>query len=177
MYIVVGLGNPKVEYARTRHNTGRMLTEYLSENFPADTGKVKFVVLDSYMNQSGGAVAKIIKSKKTAERLIVIYDDLDLPLGMLKISYNRGSGGHRGLDSIIHTLKTKEFIRIRVGITPTTPNGKLKKPKTEASVEKFILGEFKKPEMEIIKKMRKKIGEAIATIANGGLNKAMSVFN
>ena len=89
MYIVVGLGNPKAEYAHTRHNTGRMLAEYLSENFPADAGKVKFVVLDSYMNQSGGAVAKIIKSKKAAEELIVIYDDLDLPLGVLKISYNR----------------------------------------------------------------------------------------
>ena len=72
MYIVVGLGNPKAEYARTRHNTGRMLTEYLSENFPADTGKVKFVVLDSYMNQSGEAVAKIIKNKTQVIKIHLI---------------------------------------------------------------------------------------------------------
>ncbi len=177
MYIVVGLGNPKEEYSHTRHNTGRMMAEYLSENFPAGTEKVKFIVLDSYMNKSGEAVAKFIKSKKAVESLIVIYDELDLPLGSLKISYNRGSGGHRGLDSIIRALKTREFIRIRVGITPTTPTGKLKKPKTEEQVEKFLLSDFKKPEMEVIKKMRKKVGEAIATIADGGLNKAMSEFN
>ena len=149
------------------------------EDFIAKSGKVnaKFVYLDTFMNKSGLGVAKVVKSKSAAEKLIVIYDDLDLALGTLKISYNRSSGGHRGVESIIKALKTESFIRIRIGISPATPSGKLKKPKGESAVEKHILGEFKKPELEILKKVFKKAEGAVETIVEHGLTQAMTEFN
>lgn len=173
MYIVVGLGNPGEQYERTRHNAGRMTADFAASKI----GGIKVVTPDTFMNESGKAVAKAVKSKKAAEKLIVIYDDLDLPLGSMKISYNRGSGGHRGVESIIKSLKTREFIRIRIGVAPTTPGGKLKKPKGDEAVNKFILGEFKKPEMEVLKKTFKKVSEAIQTIVDEGLEVAMNRFN
>ena len=173
MYIVVGLGNPGEEYAHTRHNTGRMVADLVSEKVEG----VKVFVPDTFMNKTGGAVAKVVKSKKAAEKLIVIYDDLDLPLGRMKITYNRSSGGHRGVESIIKALKTEAFIRIRIGISPATPSGKLKKPLGEKAVEKHILTEFKKPEMEVLKKVFKSAVSAIEMIKDEGLAPAMTDFN
>lgn len=174
MYIVVGLGNPSEEYARTRHNTGRMCADFVSEKVKG----VKVVVPDTFMNHSGKAVAKVVKSKKAAEKLIVIYDDLDLPLGSMKISYNRGSGGHNGLESIIKALKTREFIRIRVGIAPVTPSGKMKqRPSGGDELEKHILSEFKKPEMEALKKVFKNVVTAVEVIKESGYEQAMTEFN
>jgi len=173
MYIVVGLGNPGEEYACTRHNTGRMSASLVAEKVKG----IKLLVPDTYMNKTGGFVAKYVKSKKAAEKLIVIYDDLDLPLGVMKISYNRSSGGHRGVESIIKALKTEAFIRIRIGISPATPSGKLKKPSGEKEVEKHILGEFRKPESEILKKVFKKVVVAVETIVEHGLQRAMSECN
>lgn len=174
MYIIVGLGNPTEEYALTRHNSGRMALDFVSQN--TKTG-AKFIFPDTFMNKSGSAVAKIVKSKKAAEKLIVIYDDLDLPLGSLKVSYNRSSGGHRGVESIIKALKTEAFVRIRIGISPVTPSGKLKKPRSEREVEKHILGEFKKPELEILKKVFKRVSEVVEVIVAEGYERAMNQFN
>lgn len=161
MYIVVGLGNPGGEYALTRHNTGRMAANFLVDKVKG----IKVFTPDMYMNKSGQAVAKVVKSKKAAQKLIVIHDDLDLPLGVMKISYNRGSGGHKGVESIIRALKTKEFIRMRIGI------GKNK------DVEKHILGQFKKSELEILKKVFKRASEAVSTIVEYDLTRAMTEFN
>lgn len=173
MYIVVGLGNPGEEYAHTRHNTGRMCADLISEKVK----DVKVFIPDTFMNKSGSAVAKVVKSKKAAEKMIVIYDDLDLPLGKMKISYNRSSGGHRGVESIIKALKTEAFIRIRIGISPSTPSGKLKKPLGEKVVEKHILSEFKKAEMEVLKKVFKNIVTAVEVIKESGYESAMTGFN
>ncbi len=161
MYIVVGLGNPDAEYQCTRHNTGRMAADFVCDKIRG----IKVLTPDTYMNHSGKFVSKFIKSKKAAQKLIVIYDDLDLPLGSMKISYNRSSGGHKGLESIIRALKTKEFIRIRIGI------GKKK------DVEKHILSNFTKREMEILKKVFKKVVSAVETIRDEGLAPAMAEFN
>ncbi len=171
MYIIVGLGNPGEEYARTRHNTGRMAEEYISNH--TEKLPVKFIFLDTFMNKSGSGVAKAVKSKKAAEKLIVIHDDLDLPLGSLKISYGRGSGGHKGVESIIKAIKTKDFIRIRIGIS--LPAGR--QGKTKGDVEKHILGQFKKSEMEILKKVFKRASEAVQMIIKEGLAPAMTEFN
>src|SRR3989344_336042 len=118
-WVIVGLGNPGEEYASTRHNTGRMAVEFFArdggfQEFHEDKkvkahiaggmiGKtaVALVLPDTFMNKSGSALAKYVKSVKAAERLIVVYDDLDLPLGTMKLSFDRGSGGHRGLESVI----------------------------------------------------------------------------
>ena len=174
MYIIVGLGNPGNEYESTRHNTGRMAQDYISKS---GNVRAKFVVPDTFMNKSGSAVAKVVKSKKAAEKLIVIYDDLDLALGTLKISYNRSSGGHKGVESIIKALKTEAFIRIRIGISRATPSGKIKKPQGEKEVEKHILGPFKKSELETLKKVFKRTKDAAATIVRHGVGPAMTEFN
>ncbi len=174
MKLIVGLGNPGKEYENTRHNTGRILINLIEEKLDKN---IKFFMPDNFMNNSGVAVAKLIKSKKDLKDLIVIYDDIDLPIGRMKISFDRSSGGHNGLESIIKKLKSKEFLRIRIGICPVTPSGKMKKPKGEDKVIKFILGEFKKPELEILKKLSKKVAEVIEMIYKEGKDKAMSLYN
>jgi PTH1 family peptidyl-tRNA hydrolase len=175
MFYIVGLGNPGEEYAESRHNTGKMAVNFFNQKTP--NKKIKVIESNEFMNHSGKAVAKIVKTKKAAEKLIVVYDDIDLPLGSMKISYNKSSGGHRGLESIIKSLKTKEFTRVRIGIAPTTPGGKLKKPQGEKAVLDFILGKFKPTEMELLKKVFKKVAEAAQVIAEEGREKAMNQFN
>lgn len=161
MYIVVGLGNPGSEYVLTRHNAGRMAVNFLADKVPG----IKVITPETFMNKSGQVVAKVVKSRKSAQKLIVIHDDLDLPLGVMKISYNRGSGGHKGVESIIRALKTKEFIRMRIGI------GK------KRDVEKHILGQFKKSELETLKKVFKRVSEAVSNIVEHNLTRAMTEFN
>lgn len=174
MFFIIGLGNPGKEYSESRHNAGRMAVEHFkSKPHP----KVTIIESSEFMNNSGKAVAKFVKSKKAAENLIVVYDDIDLPLGAMKISWNKGSGGHRGLESVIKAVKTKEFTRIRIGISPTTPSGKLKKPQGEKKVLDFILGKFSPKEKEILKKVFKKASDAISTIVLSGREKAMNEFN
>jgi len=174
MKIVVGLGNPGAEYENTRHNAGRILVNLIEKKIEM---KIKFITPDTFMNNSGKAVIPFVKSKKDLKDLIVIYDDVDLPLGRIKISFNRSSGGHNGLGSIIKHLKSEEFARIRIGIAPMIPTGKIKKPKGEEAMLKFLLGEFKKPELDELKKLSKKVAEAVEMLYDEGLQKAMTSFN
>lgn len=178
MFYIIGLGNPGEEYKESRHNTGKMAVAYFqARNSKSQIRNLKIIESEEFMNNSGKAVAKVIKTKKAAEKLVVVYDDIDLPIGTMKISYNKSSGGHRGVESIIKALKTKEFIRIRIGIAPTTPGGKLKKPDTEKKVLDFILGKFKPTETEILKKIFKKVSEAIPVIAEEGYERGMNRYN
>jgi peptidyl-tRNA hydrolase, PTH1 family len=176
MKLVVGLGNPGEKYKNSRHNTGHMVAELVEKKL-GTKNKIKFVVPDTFMNHSGRAVAPLVKSKKALGDLIVIYDDIDIPLGKIKISFDRSAGGHNGLHSVIRALKSKEFVRIRVGISPATPSGKIRKPKGEDAVLKFLLGDFKKQELEKIKKISKKVAEAVEMIFTEGKEKAMSIYN
>ena len=144
--------------------------------------KVKFVMPDTFMNNSGKAVAPLIKRKNDLKDLVVIYDDIDLPLGKIKISFNRSSGGHNGLNSVIKALKSEEFLRIRIGISPSKKSAQgglavARKPKGEKAVLNFLLGEYKKSELEEIKKLSKKVSEAVETIFSEGKDKAMSLYN
>ena len=195
MHIIAGLGNPGKEYEGTRHNTGRVVLEYFRKknDFPdwrADKKtralvsegkigkeKVMLIMPEAFMNNSGKSLAPLIKNKKAAENLTVIYDDLDLPVGSIKISFDRGSGGHKGMESIIRALKTREFVRIRVGISPATPSGKIKKPSGEKDVVRFIMGAFSPKDRETLKKTSKKISGALTTIITFGRERAMSEFN
>ncbi|MCM2339385.1 MAG: aminoacyl-tRNA hydrolase [Burkholderiales bacterium] len=176
MKLIVGLGNPGEEYENSRHNTGFIVLGMVEKKLDLKD-KVKFVYPDKFMNNSGKVVAPLIKSKKDLKDLIVIYDDIDLPIGRMKISYDKSSGGHNGLESIIKKLKSREFVRIRIGISPETPGGKLKKPKGEKDVLKFLLGEFKDKELNELKKLSKKVNEAIEVIFIEGKDKAMSLYN
>ena len=194
-WVIVGLGNPGEEYERTRHSTGRMAVQYFAKASSAsawrEDGKAKatvtkgalgkdlfaLVLPDTFMNKSGSALLKYVKSAKAAERMIVVYDDLDLPLGKIKISFDRGSGGHKGIESITRAVKTKKFVRIRVGISPSTPSGKLRKPEGDEEVTKFILGRYRDAEMDVLKKGFSEVGDAIATVMAGGHVLAMNRFN
>lgn len=175
MKLVVGLGNPGEEYENTRHNTGRIVVGLIEKKL--EDQKIKFLTPDNFMNNSGKIVAAFVKSKKDLKDLVVIYDDIDLPLGKMKISFNRSSGGHNGLGSVIKSLKSEEFLRIRIGISPATPSGKLKKPKGEKAVINFILGKFKKSELETLKKLSKKVADAVECIFAESKEKAMSLYN
>lgn len=175
MKLVVGLGNPGKEYEKTRHNAGRIILEHIKDNL--EIAKVKFLTPENFMNNSGKAVAPFVKTKKDLSELVVIYDDIDLPLGKIKISFNRSSGGHNGVGSIIKALKSEEFLRVRIGVSLKTPKGVAKKPKGEDKVLKFLLGEFKKEELAELKKISKKVKEAIETIYNDSKEKAMSLYN
>ena len=138
---------------------------------------VVLVAPDTYMNKSGNAVDKYVKSKKAAERLIVVYDDLDLPLGTMKVSFDRGSGGHKGLESVIRAVKTKKFTRVRIGISPTTAAGKTKKPGGDKEVLDFILTKFRPTEMELLRRVFKKSSDALSAIVLEGPMRAMNEFN
>ena len=105
-YIIAGLGNPDPEYTGTRHSLGRAVVQQLARSSGLGT-KNKLVTPDNYMNNSGVALKLLVKNAKQAERLVAVYDDLDLPVGALKISFNKSSGGHKGLESVIKQLKTK----------------------------------------------------------------------
>ena len=178
MKIVVGLGNPGKEYENTRHNAGRIVVGHIIKKLENTNLKsLKFLTPDNFMNNSGKALAPFIKSKKDLSTLVVIYDDIDLPLGKMKISYNRSSGGHNGLGSIIKALKSEEFLRIRIGVSPAIANAVGKKPTGEDKVLKFLLGEFKKSELDEIKKLSKKVAEAVEMFFTEGKDKAMSLYN
>lgn len=139
---------------------------------------IEYIKPTTFMNNSGIAVTYVKeKHKLNLKDIVIIYDDIDLPIGKMKISYDKSSGGHRGLESIIKKLKSREFLRIRIGITPATPSGKVKKPKGEKAVLKYILGEFKPKEVEILKKLSKKVNEALETFISEGKDKTMSIYN
>lgn len=194
MFYIVGLGNPGEEYENTRHNAGRIAVfDFIKKNSfdepefdkklnaltsSGKIGKEKFQIIlpETFMNKSGLSLKPVIKSKKTAEGLIVLHDDVDLPIGKIKISFGRSSAGHKGVDSIMKNIKTKDFIRIRIGVSKPGTKGKTKKPSGDKFLD-FIVGKFKPDELKEIKKVSKKVSEALEIIISESLNKAMSVCN
>lgn len=184
MKIIVGLGNPGEKYKLTRHNAGRIiLSEFLkAQKFSEPTedkkikalktegkvGKEKVLILipETYMNKSGLSLKNIITSKKKAADMVVIHDDIDLPLGKYKISFGRGSAGHKGVESIMRVAQTKDFTRVRMGISPTTPKGKIKKPQGNKLLD-FITAKFKSSELEVLKKSAKEIIPELEAIVQG----------
>ncbi len=194
-YIIVGLGNPGQEYDHTRHNTGRMAVDALAKRIGEDEwtedGKLKAETLkakiakntallvkpNTFMNKSGDAVRSLVKSKKAAETLVVVHDDLDMPFGTIKISFNKSAGGHRGVMSVIKAVKTEGFIRMRIGISGATASGKLKKPQGEKAVEALILGKFKPGEDAMLKKVMKRAAEGLELLVTDGRDIATGKVN
>lgn len=167
MKLIIGLGNPGKKYQKTRHNAGSRAInelEFLSlEN-------VVLAKPTNFMNESGKAVKNLLKAYRLKpDNLIVIHDDIDLPIGKIRIVKNRGAAGHKGVESIIEKLKTKNFIRFRIGVCSKT--GKPKNP------EKFVLQKFHKEEEKIIKEIIKKTTEAIKYCLKEGLEITMNKFN
>lgn len=190
-HVIVGLGNPGEQYIHSPHNAGRLAVEHFARYAGAQEWKEHkksnalvakgdfgtLVLPNTYMNRSGSAVLHFVKSAKAAQKLVVAYDDIDLPLGKLKISFSRGSGGHKGVESIARALKTRDFIRVRIGASPATPSGKLKKPSGEAAVHDYLLKPLRKPQFETLQKVLKTTDKALETIITDGYERAMNQFN
>jgi PTH1 family peptidyl-tRNA hydrolase len=169
MILIVGLGNPGKEFQKTRHNLGFMVLDYLKKKWKFEwekkeklKSKIAFFKIEqeeiilakpqTFMNNSGKAVKLILeKYKIPPENLLVFHDDLDIPLGKLKFSFKRGAGGHKGIESIINEIKTKNFFRVRLGIKTAEKKNK----------KDFVLGKISKEEERILKKIMEKIEIAI----------------
>lgn len=185
MYIIIGLGNPEPEYSKTRHNMGFDTINKLSQELNINVNNTKFkslygtgtinnekVVLvkpQTYMNLSGEAVREIVNFYKVKnEQIVVIYDDIDIPKGIIKIRKKGGPGNHNGMKSIVSNLSTEEFIRIRVGIgTPTYKNDMIN----------YVLGKIADEEYEILEQGIKKAAQAVTMIINDGIDYAMNKCN
>jgi len=192
MILIVGLGNPGKKYEKTRHNIGFRIVDEIAANFQfsifnfqsifnakISKGEIKKekVILakpQNFMNNSGYVVKKIISNLKCPiSNLWIIHDDIDLPLAKIRISKNRGSAGHKGIESIIQELETKNFIRFRIGIRPLDDTFLMSIKK----IDKFVLQNFNREEEKILKEGIKKTIEAIETAVTEGIERAMNKFN
>lgn len=183
MWLIVGLGNPGSRYARTRHNVGFLVVEELaSQNrlefkekadyrwCSGSIGDEKIVLVEplTFMNRSGAAVKKVMdKFYVPPERILVIYDDLDLEAGKLKIRKKGSSGGHKGVESIIQGTGTNVFARVKIGIgrDPFVP------------AEVYVLSKFRKDETPLIGEAVARAAEAVHSIITEGVDRAMNRFN
>ena len=188
MLIIIGLGNPGEQYKNTPHNVGfEALDKFALKNkFPdfqvlkkleAETSEetmfAKKIILakpQTFMNNSGKAVKKVFSNNKDKNtEIIIVHDDIDLPFGSLKINKNRGSGGHKGVESIIKELGTENFIRVRIGICPG--------PENIEDASAFVLKKFTKEKLKMRDKLLNKSVDALDLLVEHGLEKAMNEFN
>lgn len=185
MKLIVGLGNPGEKYAKTRHNIGFRAVSKLAKEFSIKADQLKChslvgegfyenekIILAqplTYMNKSGKAVNSLLnKYNLKLEDIIVIYDDLDLDVGEIRIKRKGSSGGHNGLKSIINNLKSKEFVRIRIGIG---------RPPAGFNVADYVLDYFDNEEEIVIQENLDEVIEAVKVIKNDSVEKAMNNFN
>jgi len=184
-WLVVGLGNPGPEYAKTRHNLGFMLVDLLATQMQTqvkreecrsligrgtiDNQTVELAKPQTYMNLSGEAVNCLLaKDERSVERLIVISDDLALPFDSIRVRPRGTHGGQNGLRSIIDCLKTQDFTRLRIGIQPEHP---------VSDAKRFVLENFAKGDSETLEKVLDRGADAVRSIINDGVDAAMARFN
>jgi PTH1 family peptidyl-tRNA hydrolase len=191
MIIIVGLGNPGKKYEKTRHNLGfRVVNEFAKEsNFPDFKLKKKFlaeikegkiagekIILakpQTFMNNSGQSVRLLTRGYKLEpNNLIIVHDDIDLTRGKIKIIKNHGSAGHKGVQSIIDELGSKNFVRFRIGIKPVASDRR-----QTTKLEKIVLQKFNKEEEKILKEVIERTCQAIEMTIKEGTEKAMNEFN
>lgn len=185
MYYIVGLGNPGIQYENTRHNAGFITIDYLARKYSIDVRKIKFKSLigqgvisghkvmlvkpQTYMNNSGEAIREIYKYFDFEhDKLIVIYDDIDIDFGSIRIRKKGSAGTHNGMKSIIYNLEFDDFPRIKVAVG--------KKP-SYMDLANFVLSGFSKQEAKIIEEEVKLTSDAIEMILEEGIEKTMSMFN
>lgn len=185
MYYIVGLGNPGIQYENTRHNAGFITIDYLARKYSIDVRKIKFKSLigqgvisghkvmlvkpQTYMNNSGEAIREIYKYFDfDHDKLIVIYDDIDIDFGSIRIRKKGSAGTHNGMKSIIYNLEFDDFPRIKVAVG--------KKP-SYMDLANFVLSGFSKQEVKIIEEEVKLASDAIEMMLEEGIEKTMSMFN
>lgn len=193
--VMLGLGNPGKEYEKTRHNAGRMVLELLrkQEGFEEftlnkkaealvtdgtfDGEKITLALPETYMNKSGKTALALVKSVKAAKNLIVVRDDLDLPLGVIKMTFARGAGGHKGVESIMRAIKTEQFAQLKIGISGKGKKNQAKKVSGEEKVLKHVIGKFAPKDEPELKKVLKKSVETLRLFATEGIEKATMFAN
>ncbi len=185
MWAVVGLGNPGRRYSETRHNVGFTVVKKTAKEwkvklrkkiFFSKAGEVKrrdekilLALPQTYMNKSGLAVKKILEGRDIKpEHLVVVYDDLDIPLGEIRIRKKGGPGTHKGMSSIVEEIRTQEFPRIRIGLGPL-PEG--------ANAVNYVLSSFEKAEKSRLEEGLRKAREALEMILSGEVERAMNTYN
>ena len=186
MFIIVGLGNPGSDYESTRHNLGFMLIDRLASDAGVAVGRrecsslvgrgeiegsvVKLVKPQTFMNLSGQAVSCLIakEPEQRMDRLLVISDDLALPLGKIRIRERGTAGGHNGLKSIIAAIGSNEFVRLRIGIQPEHP---------VSDAKTFVLDQFRKPQRVEVEDILTRAADAVRAVLREGVAKAMSLYN
>jgi len=190
MKLIVGLGNPGTGYTGNRHNIGFMCLSAFAKQHGISLDKKQGqarvgsgrisdnqVVLakpQTYMNASGQAVEYLVKRYKIdLDDLIVVYDDLDLPLGKIRIRRSGGGGGHHGIESIIDWLETPDFIRVRIGIGRPVDY----QDSTDSAIIKFVLSNFTEQEKQLITPVITRVVEALNYWVTDGLEAAMNRFN
>ena len=183
-YLVIGLGNPGLKYRKTRHNMGFMVMDYLSEKLSVkvkksrcnslvgetvhDSNKIILAKPRTYMNNSGEVAMCLMEYYRLGvENLIVIYDDLDVDLGKIRIRKKGGSGTHNGMKSILYHVQDENFARIRVGIGPGNGNDAIG----------FVLGKFSKSEYEPAFEGVEKAAGSVLEILENGMDAAMNKYN
>jgi len=191
MNLIVGLGNPGRGYTNNRHNIGFMCLNYFAKTQgirldkkqgKARTGagevagdKAILARPQTYMNLSGESVSRLVKKFDiNLNDLVVIHDDLDLPLGKIRIRHGGSSGGHKGIDSIISLLDSQDFSRLRIGIgRPTSGPAQI----SEADIISYVLSDFTPEEKQIIAQVIPRVSEAILCLLTEGLSSAMNKHN
>lgn len=185
MWLVVGLGNPGSEYSQTRHNAGFLVVQALARQWGlqlktrahrsrlAETRRGRRTVVlalpQTYMNLSGQAVGSLLAGYRLKpENLIVVYDDLDLDLGQIRVRASGSPGTHKGMKSIVETIGTQDFPRVRVGIGP--------KPESRDAAD-YVLEAFQPEEREILQPALIQACLAVEMIIEGDLPRAMNLFN
>ncbi|HEY4707625.1 MAG TPA: aminoacyl-tRNA hydrolase [Thermodesulfobacteriota bacterium] len=183
MLLIVGLGNPGGEYEKTRHNAGFMLIDRLCGEYSVKLRKgarglwgfariagqeAMLLKPMTYMNLSGEALAEVLREQPIPPAsIIAAFDDCDLPLGKVRIRKGGGSGGHRGLASLIDTIGTKEFPRIRLGVGRPL----------EGDIIDYVLSPFAPDEQPALEEMLGRAKEALESVITSGIEQAMNRFN
>ncbi len=192
MKIIMGLGNPGRQYQHNRHNVGFHCIDRLADRYSikinnrlcqsqTGTGQIEGeeIVLakpSTFVNLSGTAAAGLLKRFGCRpEDLIVIHDDLDLPTGRIRVRLGGGSGGHRGVRSIIHMIDSRDFHRVRIGISRPCPDRS--HDSYENEIVDYVLGDFSREENELIQPALERACDAAAAILTEGIEAAMNKFN
>ena len=185
MYIIVGLGNPENEYSNTRHNMGFDTINKIAKQYNIEISKTNFkgqygtgtienekVILlkpQTYMNLSGESVKEILKFYKlSTDNLIIIYDDIDIEAGIIKLRKTGGSGTHNGMKSVINEIQTEKFPRVRIGIG---------RPEYKGDLINYVIGKIPEQEIQVLDKSTTLAKDAVIEIIKNGIDKAMNKFN
>lgn len=186
MFLIAGLGNPGKQYEMTRHNIGFEVIDYISKEYNIKVNKIKHKALigegmlqgervilakpQTYMNLSGESIREICSYYKLgAENIIIIYDDIAIPSGSVRIRAKGSAGGHNGMKSIIYQLQTDEFMRLRIGVG--APKHK------DYDLKDYVLGRFGRDEADDIISAVKSCPDALVMMMRSGANAAASKFN